>query len=150
MSDIDKDLQAQTLLKEPFFLVCHKDHPLAGEGEVDCDRLTAFPLVRICPQTGHRQLLDDALGARRELLRWKFEVQRTSTAINLVEAGLGVTIVPQLALELYGSASVVGLRIRNPSLSRTLGIVSPRGCPLSPAASDFCDIILEHFGKNSA
>jgi DNA-binding transcriptional LysR family regulator len=139
------DLQIETVLKEPFLLVCRKDHPLAGAGEVSWDELVDVPLIRVSPQTGNRHLIDDALGARREILAWRFEVQHTATAVSLVEAGIGATILPQLALDPHTSPALVGLPLRSPGLTRSLGIIGRRDAPLSPLASEFRAMIVDHF-----
>lgn len=141
------DLHIQTLLKEPFLLVCLKDHPLAEADEVDWNDLTDVPLIRVSPQTGNRQLIDDALGARREMLKWRYEVQHTSTAVSLVEAGVAAAIIPRLALNLSLSPTLRGVPLRNPSLTRSLGIITKRDRPLSNLATEFRGLIVKHFAK---
>ena len=143
------DLHIQTLLKEHFLLACREDHPLARASEIDWDDLVDMPLIRVSPQTGNRQLIDDALGARREMLKWRYEVQHTATAVSLVEAGVGATIIPRLALNLHLSPTLRGIALRNPSLSRSLGIISKRDRPLSPLATEFRGMIVKHFAKDS-
>lgn len=143
------DLHIQTLVKEPFLLVCRNDHPLAEASEVNWDDIADTPLIRVSPQTGNRQLIDDALGARREMLKWRFEVQHTATAVSLVEAGVGATIIPRLALNLRLSPTLRGVALRNPSLTRSLGIVSRRDQPLSPLAAEFRGMIAKHFAKDA-
>jgi DNA-binding transcriptional LysR family regulator len=143
------DLHTQTLLRESFLLVCRNDHPLAAAREVDWDGIVDTPLIRVSPQTGNRQLIDDALGARREMLKWRYEVQHIATAVSLVEAGVGATIIPKLALNLRLCPTLRGVTLRNPSLTRSLGIVSKRDKPLSPLATQFRSMIVKHFAKQS-
>jgi DNA-binding transcriptional LysR family regulator len=143
------DLHIQTLLKEPFLLVCRQDHPLATASEVDWGDIADTPLIRVSPQTGNRQLIDDALGARREMLKWRYEVQHTATAVSLVEAGVGATIIPRLALNLALSPTLRGVALRNPGLTRSLGIISKRERPLSALATEFRSMIVRHFVTGS-
>lgn len=135
------DLEITPLLKEPFVLVCPADHPFASQKSVNWAELEGMPLVRISPQTGNRALIDDALGSRREHMTWRYECQHVATAVSMVVAGLGLTIVPRLAIDGAGMPGVVAVALRNPGISRTLGIVSKRGLPLSPAGHALLDII---------
>jgi DNA-binding transcriptional LysR family regulator len=128
------DLEITPLMKEPFVLVCPKAHPLAQQKAVSWSSLKGEPLVRVSTQTGNRQLIDDALGPRREEMSWRYEVQHIVSALGLVRAGLGLTVVPQLAVNVEESPGLVAVPLRNPSISRTLGVVARRGVPLSPAA----------------
>lgn len=128
------DLEITPLMKEPFVLVCPKAHPLASQKAVSWSSLKGEPLVRVSTQTGNRQLIDDALGPRREDMSWRYEVQHIVSALGLVRAGLGLTVVPQLAVNVEESPGLVAVPLRNPSISRTLGVVARRGVPLSPAA----------------
>ena len=87
--------------------------------------------------------------ARREMLKWRYEVQHIATAVSLVEAGVGATIIPKLALNLRLCPTLRGVTLRNPSLTRSLGIVSKRDKPLSPLATQFRSMIVKHFAKQS-
>ncbi|MCZ0737690.1 LysR family transcriptional regulator [Phreatobacter sp. AB_2022a] len=136
------DLEIRPLMKEPFVLVCPDRHPLARKVTVNWQALEGEPLVRIAPQTGNRVLIDDALGSRRENLDWRYEVQHVATAVGMARAGIGLTIVPRLALGVVDTAGIVALPLRNPGVTRTLGIVSKRGIPPSPPAATLLDLIV--------
>lgn len=128
------DLEIAPLMKEPFVLACPARHPLAKRPSVGWSALQGRPLVRVSLQTGNRALIDEALGARRETLRWAYEVQHVASALSLVAAGLGLAIVPRLAADGARALGVAAVPLRNPGVSRTLGIVTRRNLPLSPAA----------------
>jgi DNA-binding transcriptional LysR family regulator len=135
------DLEIAPLLKEPFVAVCPDDHPLARLGGVNWSDLEGIPLVRVSAQTGNRALIDDALGSRREQMTWRFECQHVATAVSLVAEGLGVAILPRLSVDGSGAPGVVALSLRNPGVNRTLGVISKRGLPLSPAAIGLLGLI---------
>lgn len=138
------DLDVAPLLKEPFVLACPADHPFARQKAVNWPDLQGIPLVRISSQTGNRMLIDDALGSRREAMTWRYEVQHVTTAVSMVAAGIGMAVVPRLAVEASGRAGIATVPLRNPSVSRTLGVVSRRGVPLSPAADAFLKLVRAH------
>ncbi len=138
------DLEITPLMKEPFVLACPARHPLTRRQSVNWSALERLPLVRISLQTGNRALIDEALGSRREKMTWHYEVQHVASALSLVAAGLGLAVVPRLAVDAARSHGVVAMPLRNPSVSRTLGIVARHGLPLSFAADALLAIIRRH------
>lgn len=137
------DFDIEMLIKDPFVLVCPEDHPLASQTSVSWSDLSDEPLIRVSQQTGNRRILDDALGSRRETLNWRFEVQHLQTAIALAAAGVALTVVPRLALDSVDESGLKLVPLRNPSITRQLGIVSRRGTPLSPLADELRKIIVK-------
>ncbi len=135
------DLDIKPLLKEPFILVCPASHVFARQKSVNWSELEGIPLVRISPQTGNRALIDDALGSRRDALRWRYEVQHVTTAVSMVMAGLGLTVVPRLAIDTARTPDVAAIPLRNPGIVRTLGILSKRGTSLSAPAEILAGLI---------
>ncbi|MDB5651847.1 MAG: LysR family transcriptional regulator [Hyphomicrobiales bacterium] len=135
-SDTHPDLEVKPLMKEPFVLLCPKNHPIAAGGEVNWSQLEGIPLVRTSRQAGNRLLIDDALGPRRDQLDWRWEVLHIATAVAMVTAGVGLTIIPRLAIDGVDMSELVALPLHNPGITRTIGLVSARGRPLSPAAED--------------
>lgn len=135
------DLEIKPLLKEPFVLLCPSAHDFAQQRSVNWSQLANVPLVRISPQAGNRAVIDDALGSRRDTLQWRYEVQHVATAASMVIAGLGLTVVPRLAIDIAGTPGVAAVPLRNPGIVRTLGILSKRGVPLSPPAELLAELI---------
>jgi len=64
------------------------------------------------------------------------------TVLRLAAVGLGVAMVPQLALA--DEAGLVGLRVRDAELTRTLGLIRHPQRQLSPAAQALQQFLLEH------
>lgn len=137
------DLELKPVVKEPFVLVSHRSMPLARSESLTWAQLQGLPLVRISAETGNRVLIDDALGARREALTWRYEVQRVITAVSLVRSAIGYAIVPQLALDSVDAGELVAIPLRSPSISRTLGIVTRKNMLLRPAARDLLALVSE-------
>jgi DNA-binding transcriptional LysR family regulator len=140
------DLAVTPLIKERFVLLCRKDSEFAKRRFVAWSNLQATPLIRISPQAGNRALIDDALGRRRDALNWRFEVQHLQTAVGMVLENLGVAVVPDIAVKTGGTTGLVALPLRNPSVSRTLGIVVKRDLPISRPSQTLIDLIGTYFG----
>jgi DNA-binding transcriptional LysR family regulator len=128
------DLDSKPLLREPYVLLCPKSHPLAARAQVGWADFEGVPLIRISAQAANRMIIDDALGSRREFMAWRYEVQHVSTAASMVIAGVALTVVPRLAIDVAGSPGLAAVPIVNPSVARTVGVVTKRGIPLSEPA----------------
>ncbi len=141
------NVDVKVLVKEPFVLLCAKNDKFAKRRFVEWSQLGRTPLIRISPQAGNRVLVDDALGRRRESLNWRYEVQHLQTAVGMVLQHVGLAVVPKIAAsapDLFGLAAVP---LRNPSIHRTLGILSRRDQPLSRPAQTLLRMIRAHFAK---
>lgn len=135
------DLEIQPVAKEPFILLCRDDDPLAQRRAVKWADLQGRPLVGISRQTINRGLIDDALGSRRDAMLWKYEVQHLATAAGLVAAGLAVSVVPSLAVGTVSHRHLVAVPLQSPSVARTIGIISRRDRPLSPAGETLASMV---------
>jgi DNA-binding transcriptional LysR family regulator len=139
-----RGLDVRPLLREPFVLLCPAGHPFAKQKSLTWAELAGTPLIRVSPQTGNRLLIDDALGSRRESLQWRFEVQHIASAVSLVLAGVGLTVVPRLAIDSAATPGLAEVRLRDPQITRTIGILTRRNASLSPAAADLMTLIRRH------
>jgi DNA-binding transcriptional LysR family regulator len=137
----ESDLEFTPLLKEPYVLACRADHALGARRSVRWDELAAWDQVRVSQASRNRVFIDQALAELPALPRPVCEVQHVSTLIGLVEAGLGVAIVPQLTVP-RRPAAVVGIPLE-PPLTRTIGMIQRTGRTLSPAADAFAKLVVE-------
>jgi DNA-binding transcriptional LysR family regulator len=136
----DPELEFTALLKEPYVLACPVGHPLAKRRSVNWSELADYPHARVSHASRNRLFIDQALAELPPLPRPVCEVRHVSTLIGLVENGLGVAVVPQLTLP-SSRASVVGVRLVKPDISRTVGLIRRSGRSYSPAAAAFVDLL---------
>lgn len=137
----EPDVAFTPLLKERYVLACRADHAVAARRTVRWDELAAWDQVRVSHASRNRVFIDNALADLPALPRPVCEVQHVSTLIGLVEAGLGVAIVPQLTVP-RPPASVVGIPLE-PPVTRTIGLIQRAGRALSPAAEAFAKLLVE-------
>lgn len=138
----DTDVEFTPLLKEPYVLACAADHPLARRRSVRWEELAAHPLARVSHASRNRLFIDQALTDLPPLPRPVCEVRHVSTLIGLVQNGLGVAVVPQLTLP-RDSQLVVGVRLEQPAITRTIGMIRRTGRSLSPAATAFARLLTQ-------
>jgi DNA-binding transcriptional LysR family regulator len=137
----DPQLASFPLVEDRFVLVCRDDHPLARRKRLTWRQLEAHPLVFVGAESGNRPLLDAALAAARPRLQAHYEVQRSSTALGLVAAGVAAAIVPGLALQEGAYPRLRVVLVGDPVVSRALVLVTRKGAHLSPAAQALFDLV---------
>ena len=118
-------LVATAIADEPFVLTCPPGHRLASRRSVDWVELQAEPLIRISLSAGNSMRIDRSLGELRERLQWRYEVQRTAIALDMVRGGFGLSVVPKLAVG--GAAGLVVVGLRGPEVTRPLALVTRAG-----------------------
>lgn len=143
----ESDVDFTALLKDPYVLACRADHALGARRTVRWDELAAWDHVRVSQASRNRVFIDEALAHLPALPRPVCEVRHVSTLVGLVEAGLGIAIVPQLTVP-RRPATVVGIPF-DPPVTRTIGLIRRAGRTLSPAAVAFAKLLVEASGKRS-
>jgi DNA-binding transcriptional LysR family regulator len=138
----DSDLEFTPLLKEPYVLAVPASHALARRRSVRWNELADYPLARVSHASRNRLFIDQALADLPPLPRPVCEVRHVSTLIGLVENGLGVAVVPRLTVPPH-PASVVGVKLDHPVVTRTIGMLRRRGRTLAPAAEAFARLLTQ-------
>ena len=106
------------------------------------EELARYPHARVSHASRNRLFIDQALAELPPLPRPSCEVRHVSTLIGMVENGLGVAIVPRLTVP-RPPAAVVGIRLEQPAIHRTLALVKRSGRSLSPAAAAFAKLVTD-------
>ncbi|MFC5523785.1 LysR family transcriptional regulator [Polaromonas jejuensis] len=125
---------------DPFVLAMPREHALAKRKSLSWAQLQNERLIAVARSSGNRQLLDDALAKAGVNPSYRFEVSHIATLLGMVEAGLGLAAVPRLALP-HGHARLVGVALRDPAVSRVLGLATRRGAALRAPARMFHDYL---------
>lgn len=137
----ESDVDFTPLLKEPYVLACRADHALGTRRSVRWDELSSWDQVRVSHASRNRILIDQAMAELPPQRQPVCEMRHVSSLIGLVEAGLGVAIVPQLTVPRQ-PATVVGIPLV-PTVTRTLGIIRRTSRTLSPAAEAFAKLLVQ-------
>ncbi|WP_345817237.1 LysR family transcriptional regulator (plasmid) [Paraburkholderia sp. PREW-6R] len=117
--------------------VCPQAHPLAKKRRIGLDELARLPLVLTAPGTSVRAVVDAALSKSSQPLDIACEPTYMMTAVAMVRAGLGVTILPATAREVHAEAGLAVKKIDDPAFVRSIAIVKKRGRTLSAVSDNF-------------
>lgn len=126
-------LHAEAILTEPFCLVCPPTHALARKRSVRWVELAQQPLVLLDHASGSRRLIDNALRIHGVQTQLAQEVGHVTTIFRMVDAGLGVSVVPRLALPPTGLPGLVVRRLL-PQVDRQVMLVRRANRVLAPVA----------------
>jgi LysR family hydrogen peroxide-inducible transcriptional activator len=136
-------VESRVLYEENFTVALPNQHPLAAKSTIKVQDLKGHTLLLL--EDGHC-LRDQALEVcSRVDVREAEDFRATSleTLRQMVVAGLGITLLPELAVESpFGSQR--GLTIKQftkPSPSRTVGAVWRKSSTRGPAISAVCDAV---------
>ena len=127
------DLHCEVILHDPFVLVTPEKHRLARHASVRWKALDGAALVLLDASSGSRRYVDDALARHGADCKVEQELAHPTTVFQMVEAGIGLTVMPRLAVPPGGLHGLV-VRPLLPRLERTVMLVRRHDRALSPVA----------------
>ena len=141
-------LVCEEIVEEPFVAVLPADHPLAARRTVTIPTLAREPFVHFPREMSpglFRQvnLLFDRSGVAPKVVQ---EAQEWMTIVGLVEAGLGVSLVPESFRKLRWGR-VIYRPLRGTVVRTTIALCRKDGAPLSAAGSRFVDMFRKKIGS---
>jgi LysR family transcriptional regulator, carnitine catabolism transcriptional activator len=109
-------------LRDRFRVVCPAGHPLAERETVDGRQLAGERLILLRRGALFRSYMDVVLN-QLPLRHVPLEVDQPGTLTGMVEAGLGVTLLPALSCPTPALRSIVTRPLRRPEVARLVGFV---------------------------
>lgn len=117
-------LSFMPLLRDPFVLACTPSSRFAKRQRVAWSELQGERLIGFSPGTINRSILDRALLSKNIKIAWTYQVQQISSALALLEQGLGTLVLPSTArYNLIGKDNIISRRLVSPHIYRDIGIV---------------------------
>jgi LysR family hydrogen peroxide-inducible transcriptional activator len=144
------DLYVRELFTDDFWFVAREGYPLLLENEINVRKVDTDEVVLL--EEGHclREHAIAACGPRRGA--WKGNIEATSlyTLLQMVEGGLGVTLLPQIALNagVLNGTHLVARPFMAPAPSRTLALVARASSPRKREVDLVAELILRQSRSN--
>lgn len=133
-------LEVVPLWHDQLVFVCSPEHRLARRRKVRLSELEGEPFIAFDRDIPTRKAIDRVLRAHHVRVVRNMEFDNIETIKRSVEAGLGVSILPDAAMENeVRLKSLVALPIRDAKLIRPIGAILRRSPELSPAARALLD-----------
>jgi DNA-binding transcriptional LysR family regulator len=148
----DDGLLRRHLLADPFRVVLPRNHPLAGRRTVDLAMLANDRWVRASSSPDYcQQAVDDACVRAGFQPAYGLEADEYPTVEGFVAAGLGVALVPELALGTSVHLGVVARHVKGDQPVRQVWATTRpaiAGQPAVQAMLEFLRQAAEHFATD--
>lgn len=141
----DSELESLPLMKEQMCAFFPEGHPLQNAARADVAELSRHDLILMAHGSNARRIVESAFIASGRPPLPACEASYMATAIGMVEAGLGVALLPALGVNLAAHPQVRSRRLPSAAFTRQIAIVHTRRKTLTPSAEAF----LNNLAKSS-
>ena len=140
-----QDLNFQALFNDRFIAVTHQNCSLKNEKELTWKQILECEFITLQKPSSVRNLIEMALAKEGMELHVAFDAHQLATVGKMVSQGLGVAVVPALCEAQMREQGAICLPISQPIISRHVGIITKAKIPLSIAAQEMIDTLIETF-----
>jgi len=144
-------LEYTHLFSMEWSLITPLRHPLLDRRRLQLKNLVNLPLILFEHGSTGRQHVIDAFHGQNLSPRVEMEATNTEIIVRMVEAGLGVSIVPLMSSGIVTRGRKVGIRGLGHQIRPIhSGILTRRGEQLSAAAREFVNFLMEDMRTDAA
>ncbi|WP_420473803.1 LysR family transcriptional regulator [Noviherbaspirillum sp. ST9] len=143
-----QEFEARTLCSDPFYVVCPKEHALAGKKTVRVADLAGHEVIHLAKSSSVRQHVEILL-REVQVVHSGFEVEHLATVAGLVKQGLGISIVPELTLFQFRQLGLVAIPLQSSKLVRPILVVRRKDRSLSVASQAMLKLIEKRLGQTA-
>ena len=143
-AEVEQGIRREVLLEDNLVVWCAPRSPAAKHTKIKWSELQEWPLVMMTRASNIRSIVERACEAAGHSPRPAFEVSQMTTAIMLVEAGLGVAVLPTYIWSFARSQKVVARPLIEPQVRREVSFIQSDSRSLSPAAEGFSRFLRKH------
>lgn len=137
---------SQTLFTEELLAIVPPEHPLAAKKSIHLKELADESFILLRSGYTLRTISWQACREAGFEPKVAFEGEETDTVRGLVAAGLGVSLMPMIALNKNASdLQPVPVHVSEPKVTRDFSVIHYRQSDLAPAARLFREFIIEYF-----
>ncbi|HEX6393786.1 MAG TPA: LysR family transcriptional regulator [Acidimicrobiales bacterium] len=130
--EADPEVLSKPLVRSPVIIACRADHSFASKKTIELKQLAGQPLVGFPQGWGVRDLTDHAMQSEGVQPSYAFEVNDTATMLDLVQAGCGVGVLPEVMAALRPELCSVSIKGRQRTWTIAAQVLAP--APPNPAA----------------
>ena len=137
----DPDLAVLHRTQDALHVVYPREHPIGALQRVTIEALAAYPLILMDPATSVRAVVDLAFISAGRLPSIACEATYMMTAVGMVRAGLGLTILPGTAREIQAEPQLRSRPIDDRQFERPVCLIKKAGRTMPKAAEAFCTML---------
>ncbi|MHA7966307.1 LysR family transcriptional regulator [Paenibacillus sp. CAU 1782] len=140
--DPNNELTFNDLFDDPIHVVMSDTHRLNLQTTINIGSIAAEPYINV---RGYEQLLNSILQNSSSRLNINYNLSNTFSIISIVRAGLGITLLPELAIPFDSKG--ISTRQLTPSFNRSIGLVTRSVSTPAPAVQAFMRYSLQMLKK---
>lgn len=140
-SPAEEGIERLPLVRDSLMLFCDHRSTFNDAVSVRWRELQDQPLITLTRDSGIRLLVEVGFETAEIALKPAYEVTQVATAIALVEAGLGIAVLPTYALAAARYRKVSGKLLTDPNIVREVSLIHATGRSNSPAVSAFASVL---------
>lgn len=138
----EADIQRTLLFSEAMAAAFPAGHAFARLQQLTWADVAQEPVLALSRGSVFRDLTEAGFASAGLMLKPAREANYAGSLIGMVDAGLGVAILPGYAVKLADPARIGWRRVENPLIDREVSLVQRAGVSLSHAAQGFVDFIV--------
>ncbi|MFP6644572.1 MAG: LysR family transcriptional regulator [Candidatus Latescibacterota bacterium] len=140
-------LRTLAVMRDEMPLVVGPSHPLAGRRRVRTPDIAAEPFILFQPDSVSRRIVDEHFTEVGITPRVVMEMRSPEAMRKLVEAGVGVSFLPRIAVaESLRAGTLKEVRVTGLSLHRQIGLAWRQGRYFGPAVRALVEAFLSQYG----
>jgi len=129
------------LARDELMIFGHRSEKLLKPPTVRWSELGGRPLITLTRESGIRLLVEMGYESTGNAAQPKYEVMEITTALGLVEAGLGIAVLPTYALAFSGFKHVTARPLVDPVMVREISLIVAEGRTMSNALDAFARML---------
>lgn len=135
--DLSDDCCFTPIADDELLLMCAEGDPLARKSTASWEVFATRPYISNGPASSLRPLVEQAFVKAGIQVRAQYESMNLPVTARMVAAGLGVAVLSSLSRSVINPAGLVFVPLRNPPVSRRVGVLTRKGRSLSVPAQQF-------------
>jgi DNA-binding transcriptional LysR family regulator len=141
-----QELAVEHCADDPYVIAFAPGHPLERRRRVGWDELNQWRVVMLRSSSANRQQVDAALAERGLPPPWFDEVEHLSSMLGLLRGGVGIGVLPRLALSAGGGETLRTRPLGSPPVVRRIGLMRRHDSVLGTPATELWDLLRRHLG----
>jgi DNA-binding transcriptional LysR family regulator len=148
MDEEDRELDFTPVLRDQMGIVARHDHPLMKRRRrLRWSDIEGYPFLGLGYETGVYSALQDVKNLPEAVRTPQYEISSTATVEAIIESGLGLTVLPALAITGRKRSALEFRPVSEPTIVREVCLIKRRGRSLSPAAGIIQSMILDRIAQ---
>jgi DNA-binding transcriptional LysR family regulator len=139
----EEGVSSTLLARDSLMVFCTSIHPMAQRQAANWREVDGFPLITLTRDSGIRLLVEVGFETAQIRLVPAYEVGQITTALAMVEAGLGIAVLPTYAWA-GAKAMNISATALTPAIARDIAMITRTGRSIAPAVSAFARFLAKY------